>query len=188
MRKVIGHFRTIMRHKYYVFKNCVKAGIPIRGLLHDLSKFSPKEFCEGVKYYQGTRSPIEKCKEENGISMAWMHHKGRNLHHYEYWVDYLDQGGIPQQMPFKYALEMVCDYVGAGMAYKKKDFTYKEEYDVWWKNKISKNIAMNFQTLQFVDMMLHQMKEENSNDVLRKKRAILYYTAAENIINNDTNY
>ena len=114
IKNAVGHLKTVCTHKKYVFINCLYAGMPIRGLLHDLSKFSPTEFLEGVKYYQGTRSPIDACKEENGYSEAWMHHKGRNRHHYEYWQDSFDKGGIPLQMPFKDAHELVCDYLGAG--------------------------------------------------------------------------
>lgn len=89
MNKFKEHFKTVCNHKKYVFVNCLVAGMPVRGLLHDISKFSPTEFLESVKYYQGHRSPIDACKEVNGYSKAWMHHKGRNKHHYEYWQDIL---------------------------------------------------------------------------------------------------
>lgn len=81
------HFKKVCTHKHWVFYYCCKVGIPFQGLIHDLSKFSPTEFWESVKYYQGTSSPIDACKKENGWSAAWMHHKGRNKHHYEYWQD-----------------------------------------------------------------------------------------------------
>ena len=85
---LLKHFHTVNKHRFYVFKLSIKAGIPIRGVLHDLSKYSPTEFFEGVKYYNGKRSPITICRQENGYSEAWLHHKGRNKHHYEYWYDY----------------------------------------------------------------------------------------------------
>ena len=75
------HFKTVMTHKMYVFLFCKEAGIPWQGIKHDLSKFSPTEFIESVKYYTGTDSPINNCKKVNGYSEAWMHHKGRNKHH-----------------------------------------------------------------------------------------------------------
>ena len=179
--RFLGHLKTVCKHKYYVFINCCKAGMPIRGLLHDLSKFTPSEFLESVKYYQGTRSPIDACKEVNGVSKAWLHHKGRNPHHYEYWQDNFDHGGIPLQMPFTYALELVCDYLAAGMAYKGKDFTYDGEYE-WWKMKKSKPIAMHPQTKLFVEMMLYDMKRHNSNFVLTKQRAYKVYDKAEQLL------
>ena len=130
--KMLKHFKLITRHKWYVFKNCMKAGLYWQGLTHDLSKYSPVEFFESVKYFTGNRSPIDECKKDKGYSIAWQHHKGRNPHHYEYWVDNFDGGGTPLQMPFKYALELVCDYLAAGQAYSKKNFSYLGEYE-WSK-------------------------------------------------------
>ena len=80
------HFKLITKHKYYVFKNCCYAGIPLQGILHDLSKYSPTEFLESVKNYSGDRSPIDNLKDKGEISMAWLHHRGRNKHHWEYWL------------------------------------------------------------------------------------------------------
>ena len=151
--KMLKHFTTICKHKYWVFYYCCKAGIPWRGLTHDLSKFSPIEFFEGVKYYQGTSSPIDACKKANGWSAAWLHHKGRNKHHYEYWQDNFDNGGTPLQMPYKDALEMICDYLGAGRAYSGKNFTLLDEY-IWWQSKKRKNLAMHPHTIEFIDTMM----------------------------------
>lgn len=81
----VKHFKTICIHKFYVAKYCFKAGLFTQGILHDLSKFSPTEFIESVKYYQKSGSPINACKKEKGVSMAWLHHKGVNKHHYEHW-------------------------------------------------------------------------------------------------------
>ena len=184
INKFKGHLKTVLIHKYYVLKNCVMAGIPIRGIVHDLSKFSPIEFFEGVKYYQGDRSPIDACKEINGYSKAWMHHKGRNKHHYQYWQDNFDYGGVPIQMPFEDALELVCDYLGAGMAYQKENFTYSKEYE-WWKNKCSKGIKMHPQTKRFVEMMLYRMKQDKSNKILRKNSAKKIYNLAEKFTESD---
>lgn len=137
--KYIKYLQVILIHKRYVFEMCVKCGIPIRGLLHDLSKFSPTEFLESVKYYTGTKSPIITCKEINGYSKAWFHHRGRNTHHWEYWYDDFEEGGIPKLMPFEDALEQFCDFIGAGKAYMKENFTYKKEYE-WWLIKREKSI------------------------------------------------
>lgn len=131
MNKFFGHLKTICIHRFWVCHYCFKAGIPLQGLTHDLSKFSPTEFFESVKYYSGTHSPIDDCKAANGYSMAWMHHKGRNKHHYEYWKDNFDKGGESICMPYKYAVEMLCDYVGAGRAYNKKNFSWLKELK-WW--------------------------------------------------------
>ena len=123
------HLILVLKHKWHVFRLCCMAGIPWRGLVHDLSKFSPTEFFESVKYYSGTRSPIDACKEKNGVSYAWLHHKARNKHHYAYWQDNFDKGTTHLNMPDKYVKEMVCDYLGAGKAYRKDKFSFQEEYE-----------------------------------------------------------
>ena len=178
MNKVIAHLKTILTHKKYVLINCIKAGIPIRGILHDFSKFSPVEFIESVKYYQGDCSPIKKCKEENGYSKAWMHHRGRNPHHFEYWQDDFEKGGKPIQMPYKDALEMVCDYIGAGMAYAKDDFTYQCEYN-YFKNRFTKESSIHPQTKMFVGTMLKIMAKENNNNILKHAKQIYDLTEKE---------
>lgn len=175
------HFMKICKHKKYVFLNCCIAGIYWRGITHDLSKFSPSEFLESARYYQGDSSPINACKKENGYSNAWLHHKGRNRHHYEYWQDNFDKGGTPLKMPFIDALEMVCDYIAAGQAYSGSKFNYEDEYYIWWKDKIARPIAMHPQTKRFVDMMLFKMAQEGNNHVLKRKRAKAVYALAESI-------
>jgi hypothetical protein len=154
MNNFFNHLTTICKHKHYVRQYCWQAGLYKQGILHDLSKFMPIEFIEGVKYYQGNRSPIDACKEKNGYSKAWLHHKGRNPHHYEYWIDNLDNGGQALIMPYKYALELVCDYLGAGRAYMKDNFTYEAEY-YWWLQKKTKPLYMHPVIYDFIDRMLY---------------------------------
>ena len=152
--------------------------MPLTGIMHDMSKFSYIEFMEGVKYYQGTKSPIIACKEAEGYSKGWLHHKGRNKHHYEYWQDNFDQGGKSLQIPFKYALELVCDYIAAGKAYAGDSFTYQREYE-WWLNKLKKPLAMHKQTKLFITYMLKSMADKNTNRVLNKAYARKVYARAE---------
>lgn len=138
----LKHLKKILTHKKYVFFFARKLGIGWQGFWHDMSKFSPVEFLESVKYYQGTSSPIDAAKADMGYSMAWLHHKGRNKHHYEHWQDNFDKGGEPLKMPDKYVKEMICDYLAAGRAYKGKDFDFHSEW-LWWQNKNKNNIAMH---------------------------------------------
>ncbi|MCR4721571.1 MAG: DUF5662 family protein [Lachnospiraceae bacterium] len=123
-----GHLFTILKHKRLVLIHCMKVGIPLQGLIHDLSKFSPREFYYGVKYFKGDKSPNEGEREAYGYSMAWMHHKGRNRHHFEYWTDYniRDKRVRPVKMPLKYVIEMFCDRVAASKTYNKDNFTIKD--------------------------------------------------------------
>lgn len=180
-KNALLHFKTVCAHKYYVFKNCWVAGIPLQGLLHDLSKFSPTEFIESVRYFQGNDSPINACKKANGYSEAWLHHRGNNKHHYEYWVDNFDNGGKTLQMPYKYAVELICDNLAAGKTYNKKGFTYKGQYE-WWLNRLERPIAMHPQTKLFVTLMLSMMADKESNYVLKPVYSqLIYKTASKRI-------
>ena len=114
-----GHFCTITKHKKIVMEECFKVGLYKQGLLHDMSKYSWPEFKTGVIYYQGTRSPNAAEREEKGYSSAWLHHKGRNKHHYEYWTDvdirHRENGIVGVKMPAKYVAEMVMDRIAASI-------------------------------------------------------------------------
>lgn len=149
----LKHLKTIMTHKKWVLYFAWKLGIGWQGFWHDMSKFSPTEFLESIKYYTGTSSPIDACKKANGYSMAWLHHKGRNAHHYEYWQDNFDKGGEPLKMPDKYVREMICDYLAAGRAYMGKDFHFASEWQ-WWLNKNKNNIAMHPENWKVVNEVL----------------------------------
>ena len=120
------HFKTITRHKLLVMKYCFRIGLYKQGLLHDLSKYSPTEFLVGCRYYQGNRSPNNAEREATGYSKAWLHHKGRNKHHYEYWIDYSinPTGGklVGMKMPKKYVAEMVIDRISASKNYLKEQY------------------------------------------------------------------
>ena len=132
MKKAFGHFRTITRHRHAVIRHCARAGIFWQGLLHDLSKYTPIEFSSGTRYYVGTRSPNEIEREEKGYSKAWMHHKGRNRHHFEYWTDYNPKAKriMPVKMPARYVAEMFCDRVAASKIYQGERYvnTHPLEY------------------------------------------------------------
>jgi hypothetical protein len=153
-QKFFGHLKTVTKHKYWVWYYMHKCGKGWQGFWHDASKFSPTEFWESVKYYSGTRSPIDACKEDKGVSVAWMHHKGRNPHHYEYWQDNFDNGGNPVEMPEKYKAEMLCDYIAAGRAYMGKNFTFAAEYE-WWQNKCKLPRRMHPHDRQFIERCLY---------------------------------
>lgn len=119
------HFCTITKHRWMVCKHCFKVGLYWRGLTHDLSKYSPAEFWTGAKYYQGTRSPNSAERERIGYSTAWMHHKGRNRHHFEYWTDIDPKTKMYRAvpMPRTYFVEMVMDRIAACKVYHGKGYT-----------------------------------------------------------------
>lgn len=124
-KNFIGHFTTITKHKITVTILCFKCGLYKQGIKHDLSKYSLTEFLPGVKYFQGDKSPISKEKEIKGMSFGWLHHKGRNKHHWEYWIDNSNDGFRVNIMPDKYIYEMWCDRVAACKTYQKDK--YKED-------------------------------------------------------------
>ena len=118
-----GHLHTINVHKVLVMRLCFRCGLYRQGILHDLSKYSPLELKTGFRYYQGNRSPIDAQKEQEGYSFSWLHHKGRNPHHWEYWLDNGPQGVHPVKMERRYVAEMFCDRVAASMVYQKDTYT-----------------------------------------------------------------
>ena len=119
----IRHFITITRHRHKVMWYCFKAGIGFQGLFHDLSKYSFVEFMNGAKYYTGTCSPNALERAKKGYSLAWMHHKGRNKHHYEYWTDMKNGQYDPVRIPIRYVKESLCDRIAATKIYLKKSYT-----------------------------------------------------------------
>ena len=180
MKKFFGHLRTVNKHRRYVRKYCFMAHLYWRGFTHDLSKYSPSEFFESVKYYQGNRSPIDTCKEKNGFSSAWQHHRGKNKHHREAWTDRYDKGTACVPMPYKYAAEMLCDYLGAGKAYHGVAFSYSDELR-WWEEQLNKNICIHPMTAKFITLVLTELADigwEHKNDKKILKNLPLYYEKA----------
>lgn len=134
VNKYIKHFKTISKHKLIVCRECIRCGYIWRGLMHDNSKFGLTEFCSSAKYFQGDKSPIEAEKAKMGYSLAWQHHMGHNPHHWEYWIDYGKDGEIiANKIPYPYVVEMVCDYVGAGMVYNKEKWNESEPLNYYLK-------------------------------------------------------
>ena len=167
-----GHLSTVVRHRHKVMLHCFRAGIIRRGLLHDLSKFSPTEFIPGVLYYQGSRSPNEKEREETGSSKAWMHHKGRNRHHFEYWTDYSPETKRlePVRMPDVFIAEMFCDRVAASKIYNKESYTDGMPLDYYMRGKhrrlIEKETAAK---LEFLLRMLKVRGEDETFWYIRRQ-------------------
>ncbi|MCR5487098.1 MAG: DUF5662 family protein [Lachnospiraceae bacterium] len=128
---ILGHLKTVATHRALVRKGCFAVGLYWQGLTHDLSKYSPTEFLPGCLYFQGYRSPNNAEREAKGYSSAWLHHKGRNRHHYEYWVDYCAEvherdngmgGMVPVEMPKRYLVEMFMDRLSASKVYSGEAF------------------------------------------------------------------
>ncbi len=145
-------------------KLCFKLGMYKQGILHDLSKYSPAEFLVGVKYYQGYRSPNDAEREDNGYSSAWLHHKGRNKHHLEYWIDYSLEDGHKMsgmKMPIKYVVEMFCDRIAASKVYRGKDYTDADAYNYYQKSK--SRYIINEYTAKLLESLLIMLKNKGED-------------------------
>lgn len=168
--KALEHLRTINHHKLLVMKMCFQVGLYKQGLLHDLSKYSPTEFLVGCKYYQGTRSPNNAEREATGYSRAWLHHKGRNKHHYEYWIDYSvdpGKGIVGQKMPVKYVLEMFVDRIAASKTYLGDDYrdTYPLEY--YERGTAKLGDMVHPETRELLHMLLKMLAEKGEEETFR---------------------
>ena len=165
LKNFFGHLFVVSKHKWRVFINCAKCGLVFRGIVHDMSKFSPTEFFESVKYFQGNRSPIGACRRAVGVSYAWLHHKGRNKHHIEYWTD--PECTIQPIMPYKYAVECVCDKLAATKVYAGKNYSYDLPLLHW--NKYGKKVDGNPKTMRFVEEIFIDVQNHGEKYVLNKK-------------------
>ncbi len=162
--KFLKHLMTVTKHRYLVMKGCFAVGLYMQGITHDLSKFSPTEFFVGVKYYQGVRSPNNAEREVYGYSSAWLHHKGRNKHHFEYWVDYnIHKRGtfIPVKMPEKYVVEMVMDRIAACKVYDKAEGkAYENDHPYLYFAKGLDHTHLEPSTYELLEKLLKMLAEK----------------------------
>ncbi len=169
MSKIWKHFKTITYHKYLVAKGCFRVGLYKQGLLHDMSKYSPSEFLVGIKYFQGDRSPNNAERERVGYSSAWLHHKGRNKHHYEYWWDY--QSGTeakmaPVPMPPKYIAEMIMDRIAACKVYRGDEYTDDAPL-AYYLSGHGTEVLIHPQTAEILERMLRMLAEKGEEETFR---------------------
>lgn len=175
MGKALNHFKTITRHRHQVIRNCFKAGIPWQGLRHDLSKYSWTEFSQGARYWQGTRSPNDREREIKGYSDSWMHHKGRNRHHFEYWTDYspVDRKIKPVEMPTRYVVEMFCDRVAASKIYQGKAYTDHSAYDYFMRGKSRRGDMIHPATSDLLEGFLKMLNDEGEEKTFAYLRQVM---------------
>ena len=161
----LRHFILVVQHKNKVLAHCAKCGILWRGIVHDLSKFTPVEFFESARYYQGNRSPIIACRREVGMSRAWLHHKGVNKHHIEYWLD--GDCDVHPMMPYKYAVECVCDKLAATKTYNKEGYTPSKAMEHWVRYGQKAN--GNPRTMEFISTVFRDLAEHGEAYILNKR-------------------
>ncbi|MBP3488309.1 MAG: catalase [Roseburia sp.] len=173
--KAWKHYCTITHHKHLVMKGCFAVGLYKQGLLHDLSKYTPTEFLVGCKYYQGTMSPNNAERKDKGYSSAWLHHKGRNKHHMEYWIDYGvpgddgEHGGMcGMKMPVRYVVEMYVDRVAASKNYQKERYTDRSALDYYLNGQ--KFHILHEDTKALLELLLYMLAargEKETNAFIR---------------------
>ncbi len=170
-----GHLKTINSHKMLVMKHCFQVGLYKQGLLHDLSKYTPVEFIPGVKYFQGDKSPNNVQRQMEGCSTAWLHHKGRNKHHYEYWIDYSGTEGTAlsgMKMPVNYVVEMFCDRVAASKIYYGEAYT--DDTPLAYYNKGHDHYVIHPDSDALLKKLLTMLAEKGENYTFRyiRKRVL----------------
>lgn len=143
--------KRILTHKYYVAKYCFQIGLYWQGITHDLSKFSYVEFSRAIKYWDDNISSLANECKILGYSQTFLHHRGRNPHHYEYWIHSLDDGGVPAKMPKKYVLELICDYLAAARTYGADP---RKEY-MWW-SKLQSNMKIHKETKDYITEVFYK--------------------------------
>ena len=166
--KALQHFQTITKHKILVMKECFRVGLYKQGFLHDLSKYSWTEFRVGCRYYQGNRSPNNAEREDKGYSSAWLHHKGRNRHHYEYWLDYSTDGSgclTGMKMPVRYVVEMFLDRIAASRVYK--GAAYRDSDPLEYYENGRADGLIHPETRMLLEKLLYMLAEEGEEKTYR---------------------
>lgn len=165
------HLKTVRRHRALVRKYCFRLGLYWQGLTHDLSKYSPAEFWAGVKYFQGDHSPNDAQRKALGYSAAWMHHKGRNRHHFEFWTDYGPEGITGVEMPKKYVAEMFCDRLAASRVYRGEAFDPGDPYQFFLRGR-NKRLLLHPATSALLEAILIKLRDEGEDaafDYIRRE-------------------
>ena len=173
---ILGHLHTINHHKALVMKSCFKVGLYKQGLLHDMSKYSPTEFIRGCRYYKGTRSPNNAEREDTGYSIAWLHHKGRNRHHYEYWIDYSadpKDGIVGQKMPVKYVVEMFMDRVAASKTYQGDNYVNTHPLEYYERGAAKLGKMIHPETAALLHHLLKMLAEKGEEETYRYIRKVI---------------
>lgn len=173
--KWLSHLKTINHHKRLVLQYCFRLGLYWQGLTHDLSKYSPVEFLVGAKYFQGNQSPNNMERKAKGYSSAWLHHKGRNKHHLEYWIDYSlgeSSGMTGMEMPVKYVAEMFCDRIAASRTYRKENYKDSDPYDYYMRSK--DHYIVHSKTRALLEKMLISLKDNGEEKTFAMIRRVLH--------------
>lgn len=144
--KHLKYLRYVLLHKFYVMIECWKRKLFWLGIIHDWSKFLPSEWFPYVENFYGEK-PTDASLE---FDRAWLHHIHWNKHHPQHW--YLiqaedDDYALP--IPYRYLVEMLCDWKGAGRAKGTPD-------TIAWYQKNSTKMLLNESTRKKLELMLYE--------------------------------
>ena len=134
----IKYLQYILRHKWFVFQECIKLGVPLWGaIVHDWQKFT---FIEWKPYALTFYGPWEYENRPDWLvkrfEEAWLHHQKYGPHHWQYWVIENNDGSrIPREIPDRYRREMLADWRGAtraitGTTDGTKEWYFKNRNDI----------------------------------------------------------
>ena len=160
MKKHLQYLWYVIRHKWFVFVECVKLGVPLLGIIHDWQKLTPSEYSPYMMTFSsGKWNYSERPKWlVDAFDMAWLHHQHLGPHHWQYWILKQDEDEdkvLP--MPDKYRREMLADWIGAGRAINGKgNSTLK------WYMSNRKKIQLHPETREWIDQKLGFLQEEQT--------------------------
>lgn len=169
-KKALLHLSTIFTHISVVSAVAEQMGISELGKNHDKSKYSEEEFSI-YEYANGKKSPHDNARDILGVSPSWIHHKARNMHHWEYWTDF--NSATPNEdgtftiickcvkIPYDYVIEMFCDFIGAGKAYNPENWTTKSPIE-YWNSKCEGQRAMHKDSEELMKLLLKTLSEKDS--------------------------
>ena len=94
---------------------------------HDASKYGEEEFGAYRDYFY---DPEHHSRSSEAFNLAWLHHQNHNPHHWQYWVliNDVDEPQVhPLDMPFKYIMELLCDWASAGRHYGNTAYSWYQQ-------------------------------------------------------------
>ncbi|MDY6093648.1 MAG: DUF5662 family protein [Candidatus Enteromonas sp.] len=158
MSRFFSHIRLVLAHRHRVIANASHCGIFWHSLFHDLSKFSPQELFPSAHFYVGDHSPVYEQRLRSGyFSSICQHHTKRNKHHWEYWTDFFAGRIIVRSMPWKYAMEYVCDVLSASYCYHPESF--RRETPLEYFRHFLPAYHMTKRTSTFIEWCLDRYRE-----------------------------
>jgi len=159
MARHLAYLRYIVRHKWFVFWECVRLGIVWRGLIHDWHKILLSEWIPYARYFYNPNGTPKQRRDSTGyckptdtgdpvFDFAWLLHQKRGRHHWQWWILPEDDGGIKiLPMGEKDRLEMLADWRGAGRAQDAPDISL-------WYEAHSQKMQLHPDTRRWIEEML----------------------------------